>query len=260
MSHRRGACRPDLPAWPFVLTTFLTQRYASLTPFCLTLVAHTHSLRKATSEKPNSGPSSRERELERLLSQHGIALPSDSLAPDYQPPPAERVKSSEPPSGPPARSSLIRERHTIPGLVSDERTPQPLSPHTASTLLEAALEPTGLEAFVEATNRLEAAAQSQSQSQIQAQASMSFPPPPARVDPPSHSPNSSFPARPPSRHSVSRSTLTDPDREAFPYDDGLSSGTLVIAAGRSKYFGPRAGNEWLKDVSVLLRAGTHTSG
>lgn len=213
------------------------------------------SVRKAASEKPNAGPSVRELELERLLSHHGISVPRHSL-----PPEGETRKNTEPLTSPRRSSSPSRivERRTIPTLVSDERTAQPLSPQTVSTLFDPALEPTGLEAFVEATTQLEAAADaSRSQAQPQQNGSIPLSAHSRMEAPPNISPSTNannFPARPPSHHSLSRSTLTDPERDGgLPYDDGLSSGTLVIAAGRSKYFGPRAGNEWLKDVSVTAR-------
>lgn len=196
--------------------------------------------------KTEKGPSSREIELERLLSQHGITVPRD-------PSPARQEKSCEP--APPRRRSpsppTPKQRRTP--LVSDERS-QPLdrptfTPNT-SALLETALEPTGLEAFVEATTQLEAAARSQPAPPmpIPRMGSTSSNSPNPTAFPVPRLQSTTSPNFPSSSHSFSRSAHAD-ERELL-YDDGLSSGTLVIAAGRSKYFGPRAGNEWLKNVSA----------
>lgn len=256
MSHRgRTACHPH----SHLLSTWRDQHpllqppssFAPLLPIsCRFRTSYTFntSARKSGSEKQNGGPSSRELELERLLSQHGIALPRESVPPEIET--RKNIETLPSPRGSRSPSRIV-ERCAIPTLVSDERTAQPPSPQTASTLLEATLEPTGLEAFMEATTQLEAAAAA---TQSQQHAAIQLPAPSRMQLPISPTDVNNFPGRPPSHHSLSRSTLTDPERDGgFPYDDGLSSGTLVMAAGRSKYFGPRAGNEWLKDVSVTAR-------
>ncbi len=198
--------------------------------------------------KTEKGPSSREIELERLLSQHGIALPREP-----SPPAPNRQKNAEPappPRGSPSPPPPLQRRAPM---VSDERS-QPLERHAftpnTSALLETALEPTGLEAFVEAATQLENAARPRPAAQpiIPRVGSTSSNSPNPATFPLPHLHSNTSPTFPASRHSFTRSAHTD-ERE-LPYDDGVSSGTLVIAAGRSKYFGPRAGNEWLKDVSA----------